>query len=116
MEAKAVADALGMPTPTPGRPTLCRNNKYSIELHLIGVGAKRLPDRLSAPVSGVILAGLAGALDPTLAVGEVVIDDHDMPLPPGLPFRRGPIHTSDCLIASPQEKAALYAQTGALAV
>src|SRR5437879_4595716 len=87
MEAKAVADALGMPTPTPGRPALCRNHKYLIELHLIGIGAKRLPDRLFDPIRGAILAGLAGALDPTLAIGHVVIDPGGLPLPRAIPYR-----------------------------
>jgi adenosylhomocysteine nucleosidase len=53
------------------------------------------------------MAGLAGALDPGLKIGDVVMDDATT---------RGRIYTADHLIATPAEKAALFRQTGALAV
>lgn len=51
------------------------------------------------------MAGFGGALDPGLKIGDVVIDD-----PPGR------IYTSDALISTPEEKAELYARTGAQVV
>ncbi|HEY2588839.1 MAG TPA: hypothetical protein VGI81_24060 [Tepidisphaeraceae bacterium] len=113
LEARAIADALGMECPKPGQPSRIARNGVSITLALTGVSARHLPGE----ASGVVLtAGLAGALDPSLAVGDVVVDDWpaSLPVPPGV--RRGAIHTDHQIAATPREKAALFAQTQALAV
>jgi len=63
---------------------------------------------------GIIIAGLGGALDPTLNIGDVVVDqDSDLNIPAG-PWRRGLIHTTDGVVASVADKRALFAATGAL--
>jgi adenosylhomocysteine nucleosidase len=99
-EARAVRRAIG--------------NVRGVEVQVIGLGASRLP-----PISAeacVVVAGLGGALDPTLAVGELVIDTPLAGLPATLPWRVGSIHTSAKLATTPAEKADLFRETGALAV
>jgi adenosylhomocysteine nucleosidase len=59
------------------------------------------------------MAGLAGALAPDLAIGEIVIQGSCPPLP-GVHF--GTLATSSGIVATPADKAALFRQSGALAV
>jgi len=75
--------------------------ELNIEVQVIGIRACRLPRALPR-ASRIILAGLAGALDPALKIGDIVMD--------------GSIHTSDRLIATAAEKAELFQTTGARAV
>lgn len=98
MESKAIAAELGKEAPDvhPGP-----------HLEVIGIGAKRLTPAMLEGFDTVILAGLAEALDPTLAVGEIVIDR---------PSDHGKIHTSDHLVATVAEKQRLFRETGCLAV
>ena len=73
-----------------------------IDLRVVGIGGCHLPKELDATnLELVISAGLAGALDPALKHGDVVIDQ---------------IHTSHSVVTTSQQKAALFAQTGARAV
>jgi adenosylhomocysteine nucleosidase len=117
IEAKAVARALGLRRPSPTRPTISAGPGPLIELHLIGIGTPRLPQDLGNPEDTlVIMAGLAGGLDPSLQVGDVVIDDCPPGLVPEFSHRTGHIHSSEAVIATPAQKAALFAQTRALAV
>lgn len=113
LEAKAIARALEMPCPTPHTPSKADRNGIAITLAVTGVCAPHLPD---AAADLVLMAGLAGALDPALAVGDLVVDDWpaSLPLPAGV--RRGPIHTDPRIAATPAQKASLFAQTKALAV
>lgn len=84
-------------------------------------------DAFAGSVSAILSSGLAGALDPSLQVGDVVIG----PIAParrgGEGFSRllmratpeshtGPIIGSDIPLATAVDKAALFAKTGALAV
>lgn len=71
------------------------------------------------------MAGLAGGLDPSLRTGQIVIDERSSWVGAdgggadfkfGADFRCGRIHTARRMICSPAEKAALFRQTGALAV
>jgi adenosylhomocysteine nucleosidase len=98
-EAKAIRKGLGREAP----------------IHVIGIGGKSIPSPAElAMADAIILAGFAGALDPTLKVGDLVLDT-DLELP-NLPFRRGRIHGSNKLIASSSEKTVLFRATGAIAV
>jgi hypothetical protein len=85
------------------------------DVRVIGIGATSLPPVAEIrAASAIILAGFAGALDPSLNVGDVVLDSR-IPLP-GLPVRQGRIHTASTLVSTPAEKAELFAATGAVAV
>jgi adenosylhomocysteine nucleosidase len=90
MEARAIAGALA-------------KSQRPFDLEVIGIRACRLPrDLAQRGASCIIMAGLAGALDPTLKIGDVVLDDA--------------IHTSDRLITTAAEKANLFRQTNCRAV
>jgi hypothetical protein len=117
IEAKAVARALGLVCPRPNKPSKADRAGLIVELHLIGIGALHFTSPMPGADSAVyIMAGLAGGLDPSLRVGDVVIDDCPTGLLPDVAHRRGGIHTAEHLIATTTEKAALFAQTRALAV
>jgi uridine phosphorylase len=100
--------------------------------HTVGVGAKHLPDLQGVQV--ILLCGVAGALDPGLRVGDVVLDAQTQVLryakeldlssthwalgstsEPAF-IRRGLIHTADQIIATPRQKSELFRSTSALAV
>src|SRR5207249_1339343 len=49
-------------------------NRLDCDIRTIGIRATRLPAEL-ASASVIVMAGLAGALDPSLKVGDVVIDE-----------------------------------------
>jgi adenosylhomocysteine nucleosidase len=99
-----------------GIATVLRLVGAQIDLRVVGIRACRLPAELPE-ASVIIMAGLAGALDPGLKVGDIVCecaDPHPCPLPEY--WARGQIHTSDRMISTPLEKAELFRQTGAKAV
>ncbi|HSV13160.1 MAG TPA: hypothetical protein VLI90_02805, partial [Tepidisphaeraceae bacterium] len=91
-----------------------------VDVITIGIRGCRVPIDAEHPLPAeavVILAGMGGALDPSLKVGDAVVDDPAGLLPAsidGVP--RGMIHGADQIIATPAEKAALHGRTGALAV
>ncbi len=83
----------------------------------IGIRAVRMPDLATlGPLHCMILAGLAGALDPSLRIGDVIVDPA-----PSFPWstgtlRRGSLHTTDHMICTPGDKKSLFIHTGAAAV
>ena len=87
---------------------------FGCRFHTVGVAAKHLPvaDQLT-DISLIIMCGVAGALDPSQRLGDVVLD---APLEFASPLRRGKIHTASHIIATPQQKAELFKSTGASAV
>lgn len=117
LEARTVAGVWGLPTPKPGQPVRTDGVVPSIEIHLVGIGATRLPEKVTSPlVTALIMAGVAGALDPTLRVGDVIIDDCPAAWLPPIPFRAGKIYSADEIVGAPADKQRLFAQSGALAV
>jgi hypothetical protein len=86
-------------------------------VHTAGIRAGHLPDPIQlANVSLIIMCGVAGALDPSLHIGDCILDDRDHRIPDSPFYRRGRIHTASEIIASPHSKGQLFAETGALAV
>ena len=72
MEAHPIARALGASSPA----------KTAIDLRVIGIRGKSLPAvEALGPLRLILLAGLAGGLDPVLRSGEVVIDDPGLVVP-----------------------------------
>ena len=65
-------------------------------------------------VNGMISTGFCGALDRTLAVGDVVVDSQASPK--GSTVISGEILSIDWVVTTAEEKAALHARTGAVAV
>jgi adenosylhomocysteine nucleosidase len=97
MEAKALTDVKGVD-----------------ELHVIGMGARWMP--CVGPAGTVILAGLGGALDPNLRVGDLVLDTPINGLPLRTAWHIGAIHTANQPVTTPAKKAALFRETEALVV
>lgn len=99
-----------------------------------GGDSARLERELEAAAAGaaaVLSCGVAGALDPASRAGDIVVgtlyQSGSPGIRPGSAFsdwlarhlpeaRRGPVVGADSIIGSAAEKAALYAQTGAIAV
>lgn len=81
----------------------------------IGIAAARFPPNIPS-ASIWILAGLGGALDPSLNIGDVILDDPHGLVPNSVPIRRGKIHTAKKLIATPQAKAEAFTQSTAAMV
>jgi adenosylhomocysteine nucleosidase len=102
METRAVQQALD--------GSACR-------VHTLGIRARHLPARSELNgISTILMCGVAGGLDPSLAVGDIILDDPKETVPGTVFCRRGRIHTAAQIIAGPADKAALFHQTGALAV
>ncbi|HSI33917.1 MAG: hypothetical protein ACAI43_24715 [Phycisphaerae bacterium] len=141
IESRAIARELALRREG---PLAWRASDNSVALLTIGLGASRLP-RPFPPGSHVILAGVAGGLDPSLGTGTVILESDDPRLaatrgasaaPPegergeresapttgmadAVPMPRAVlarVHTAARIVATPLEKAALFASTGAAAV
>lgn len=90
----------------------------SWEIHSVGIGAGHLPAEFASYVSLVLIAGIAGGLDPSLTVGDVVLELCCAleGLPMRSPARRAKIGSVERPICTTAEKAELFASTGAVAV
>ncbi len=83
----------------------------------IGIRASRLGDvRPGSAVSTVILCGLAGALNPSLGIGDLILNDPGKMVPGEIEIPRGTIYSSSAIAATPADKAAMFRQTRADAV
>jgi hypothetical protein len=112
-ESRAIARAFGVRPPWGARPAELPGGRVPIDLYTIGVGAVRMPDLSGQAVAGIVMAGLAGALDPRLKVGDVVVDQSstwraNRPNHPRVWF-----HGVDEVVATPERKSELFGQTGA---
>jgi adenosylhomocysteine nucleosidase len=99
------------------RRALADKNDRFTDIHTIGILARHIPTNLEkGNAVALIMAGLGGALDPALVVGDVVIDDPEKCVPACVEYRRGSILTVDRIVATPVEKAELFRKTNALVV
>ena len=105
-EAKAIARAMKL-----GPDRRRRIRETGVELYTIGIGGKRLPawEISRERTSCIIMAGVAGALNPELGLGDVIIDGWpedcaEPSMDPRYRYRRGRIHTLSKICAVPQEK------------
>ncbi len=112
-------------------PSIARSGAYdSIMVECIGMRGRRLrevlPRYAHQRVAGVIVAGVAGALSPDLAVGDLVIDTESTEADRVAEFmnamssqrrvRVGPIHTVKEMVSSARAKKQLHKETNAMAV
>lgn len=115
IEAKAVARALGLRRDGKISWTSDGNQKLPISLHMTGMRAVHLPAIEPRELRCILMAGLAGGLDPSLQIGDVVIDDQST-LTTQFEALRGQILTSATLIATPADKADCFDRSGAVGV
>jgi len=89
---------------------------HGMAVEVIGPKAAGFEAEMLRGCQGVILAGLAGGLDPVLKIGDVIMDAKQDERIAQLPVVWGKIFTADRVISTPAEKAKLFAETGASAV
>ena len=118
IEARVIAKALALKplSKSDGQPPSWADATNSIQLQPVGIGAKRLSQVSPQRKHCVILAGFAGALDPSLKIGEVILDDCPTAWRQGFAGRSGAIHCSQQMVSTAARKAELFQQTRALAV
>jgi hypothetical protein len=117
-EARAIARAFRLPSRFANATTFSSSGDLAVAL--VGVGAPRLPSVASeVQPQSIIMAGVAGGLDPRLKAGDVLISPFlpKLNLPP-LPcsISAGTIHTASAIIASASAKKQLFQTTHAAAV
>lgn len=116
LEAKWVARALGISPPSPACPTRLTFHGADLCVAIVGIRAKGLGAIPTEDVDFVVMAGLAGALDPSLAVGRVVTTERPAGVYLPSHVRCAPIYSSERIIATPDQKRELFQATGAAAV
>ena len=116
LEARAVAEAMEIAPPLPGLSVQTAIQECDIRLWLVGIGAGELPELNEPRPNAIIMAGLAGALDPKLIIGDLVVENCPATVHAPPQWQTGTIYTADRLIATPAEKEELFRATGAAAV
>ena len=116
IEARAIARAFSLPSDF----ATAVASKGDLTVAMVGPRAVKL-NQVTCDIQpqAMIMAGLAGALSSELAIGDIVAEgviSSDFRPPNGVRLYRGKLHTSEVLVATPREKRALFAATGALAV
>jgi len=114
-EAKAVARALRLRRASKVLWNGDENRGPPVSLYMIGMGASHLPAIVPSELGCILMAGLAGALEPSLQIGDLVIDAQST-FATEVKAVRGSIYTSKTLIATPAEKADCFDRIGAVVV
>jgi hypothetical protein len=120
-EARALVRAFSLRRDSENAVELPIWRKNDVALSVIGVGAGGLSGvaKRVGSFDAVIMAGVAGALSPTLSVGDVVVDTRGKAggWLPGLEGTvAGRLHTSQRLVTSAAAKASLLTSSDCLAV
>jgi nucleoside phosphorylase len=115
-EADAIARTFGLKGPRHGDPVEINWGRVPTSLFTIGMGAVGIPDLSGKGVAGIIMAGLAGALDPQLKVGDIVVDQSSSWRGSKVTHRKVWFHSVDHPVVTPEEKRELFGQTGASVV
>ena len=115
-EANAIAREFGLRGPRHSVPVDLNWGRVPASLFVVGMGAVRIPDLSGQAVAGIIMAGLAGALDPQLKVGDVVVDQSSSWRGSKVALRKVWFHNVDHVVTTPEEKSELFGQTGASVV
>ena len=115
-EAHAIAKQFGCRGPRHSVPVDLNWGRVPASLYVVGMGAPRIPDLSGQAVAGIIMAGLAGALDPQLKVGDVVVDQSSSWRGSKISLKKVWFHHVDHVVTTPEEKAELFGQTGASVV
>jgi nucleoside phosphorylase len=116
IEARHLAKALGIVCPGRSGCTSGRVGDAEIRLCMVGMKAKALPALEPPKPDCIILAGFAGALDPSLCVGDVVVDTGPNECEVPSQCIRGTVHGTDRVIATPAQKGSLFSATKSMAV
>lgn len=115
IEAKAIARALGLRRANKVSWNSDGHQKLPISLYMAGMRAVHPPAMEPRELRCILMAGLAGGLDPSLQIGDLVIDDQST-FATQVKAVRGQIFTSKTLIATPAEKADCFDGSRAAAV
>jgi hypothetical protein len=115
-EAHAIAKEFGLRGPRHSVPVDLNWGRVPASLYVVGMGAGRIPDLSGQAVAGIVMAGLAGALDPQLKVGDVVVDQSSTWRGSKIALKKVWFHTVDHVVTTPEEKTELFGQTGASVV
>jgi adenosylhomocysteine nucleosidase len=115
-EARALARAFSLR----GKFTEAMESDGQVGVCLVGVGGRRLSEAAGQiHAQGVVLAGVGGGLAPQVRAGDVVVCGSAVALPghgQGWKVHFGKVCTVRDAVCTPAEKAALFRETGALAV
>jgi len=97
--------------------TLLQRGLKNVRVECLGIGAKHFSKLSDLPSNREVwLCGLAGALDPRLAVADVVVDGELSTANSRREVWRGKIVCASEIVSSPEKKAELFIRTNALAV
>ena len=113
LEARAVLAALGQRGAA--LPAMIETHEVPVEVRAIGIRGAQMP-AIDDETGAVIVAGVAGGLDPSVELYDIVIDDPAGLVPDSVPGRRGLISSQTHIVPTSTEKAWLFRRTGALAV
>jgi adenosylhomocysteine nucleosidase len=88
-----------------------------LKVHVVGIGARHLPS-LDASATAILSVGLAGALDPSLRRGDVIVEDASqlLQLDRRPRCRAGRVSHADRIISTPEEKCELFRTSGGASV